>query len=101
MKRTKTMTYNQTIESQELFLYATNDGDIYRQQITPAINNLRKKAIKGTYNQNKSIDLFYYITTAASDKYKKDFGFSFSVGDRFTAAADMVDYYKDEIFYNL
>lgn len=101
MKRTKTMIYNPTTESQELFLYTTNDGEIYRRQITPAINNLRQKAIKGTYNQNKSIDLFYYIATAASNKYKKDFGYSFSVGDRFTAAADMANYYKDEIFYNI
>ncbi len=97
MKRTKSMTYKPTTESRELFLYAINDSDIYRQQITPAIKNLKRKATKGIYDQNKSIDLFYHITTAASKKYQIDFGYSFSVGDRFTAAADMADYYKDEI----
>jgi hypothetical protein len=29
--------------------------------------------------------------------YDKDFGFSFSVQQRFTAAVDMVDFYIDEI----
>lgn len=34
--------------------------------------------------------------------YKKDFGYSFSVGDRFTAAVEMEDYYRDdEVFYGL
>lgn len=101
MKRTKSMIYKPTTESRELFLYATNDGDLYRQQITPAINNLKRKAIKGTYDQDKSIGLFYHIATAASNKYQKDYGYSFTVGDRFTAAADMADYYKEEIFYNI
>ena len=50
MKRTKSMIYNPTEESRELFLVATNDGDLYRRMITPIINNLRKKAIKGTYD---------------------------------------------------
>lgn len=101
MKRTSTMIYNETTESRELFLYATNSADLYRQRITPAIENLRKKVAKGTYDADKAVDLFYYIATAASDLYYKEFGYKFTVGDRFTAAVDMVNYYYDEVTYEL
>lgn len=97
MKRTTSMIYKETEESRELFLYATNDGNLYRQSITPAIENLRKKYNKGIFDREKAIDLFYYIATSASKLYNKDFGYMFDVQARFTAAADMVDYYMDEI----
>ena len=102
MKRTKSMVYNPTEESRELFLVATNDGDLYRRMITPIINNLRKKAIKGTYDKDKAVDAYYYAATEASNKYKKDFGYSFSVQDRFTAAVEMEEHYReDEVFYGI
>ena len=102
MKRTKSMAYKPTTESRELYLYATNNGDLYRQRIQPAIASLRKKAIKGTYDAGKAIDLFYYIACAASDMYYRDFGYKFSVQDRFTTAVEMEDTYsQDEIFYEL
>ncbi len=101
MKRTSSMIYNETTESRELFLYATNSGDLYRRSITPAIENLRKKVVKGTYDADKAADLFYYIATAASDMYYKEFGYKFSVSDRFTAAVDMVNYYYEEVTYEL
>lgn len=101
MKRTKSMTYHETTESRELFLYATNDGNLYRQMVTPIINNLRKKAAKGIYNSDKAVDAWYNVATAASAKYNKDYGYSFSVQDRFTAASDMEEYYREEIFYSI
>lgn len=101
-KRTKNMIYKETVESRELFLYAVNSGDLYRRIITPTIKCLRKKAIKGIYDKDKAIDLFYHIATEASKLYNKDFGYLFSVGDRFTVAVDMEEYYRDdEIFYGL
>ena len=101
MKHTKSMTYNETTESRELFLYATKEGTLYRQSITPIINNLHKKAQKGTYDRNKAVDAWYTVATQASNKYNKDYGYTFSVQDRFTVAVDMAEYYEDEIFYNL
>lgn len=102
MKRTKSMIYNPTTESRELFLVATNNGDLYRSQISYIIENLRKKAKKGIYDSNKAIDLYYYAATEASNQYKKDFGYSFSVQDRFTCAVDMEEYYKeDQVFFEL
>lgn len=97
MKRTKNMIYKASDEARELFLYATNSGVLYDRQIKPSIENLRKKARKGTFDKDKAADLFYYIATSASAMYDKDFGFSFSVQQRFTAAVDMVDFYIDEI----
>lgn len=102
MKRTVSMKYNETAESRELFLYATNCGDLYRQRISPAIANLRKKAIKGAYDADKAVDLYYYIATAASDMYNREFGYKFSVAERFTAAVDMEAYYREnEVFYDI
>ncbi|MFR6539296.1 MAG: hypothetical protein ACLUPN_02345 [[Ruminococcus] torques] len=67
--------------------------------ITPIIENLRKKAIKGAYDKEKAVDAYYYIATEASKNYNKDFGYSFSVSDRFSAAVDMEEYYReDEVF---
>lgn len=102
MKRTKNMIYNPTVESQELFLYTVNDGYLYEHQIMPIVNNLRKKAIKGIYDSEKAVDLYYNLATSASEKYFKDFGYKFSVQDRFTAAVEFEKYYKeDHVFYEL
>ena len=102
MKRTKSMIYTPTAEANELFIYTVNDSRLYHTCIIPAIENLRKKAKKGVYDSEKAIDLFYYIATAASEKYNKDFGYSFNVRDRFTVAVDLEAYYReDHVFYNL
>ena len=89
MKRTKNMIYKASDEARELFLYATNSGVLYDRQIKPSIENLRKKARKGTFDKDKAADLFYYVATSASAMYDKDFGFSFSVQQRFTASVDV------------
>lgn len=101
MKHTKSMTYKPSDEARELFLFAINTGDLYRQRISPAIANLRRKAVKGTYDREKAADLFYYIATAASDMYNREFGYRFDVTARWTAAVDMAEYFEEEIFYEL
>jgi hypothetical protein len=100
MKRTKNMIYKPTEESRELFLYATNDGELYRHMVKPIMENLRKKMAKGIYEKEKAVDAYYHVATEASNKYWKDFGYRFSVADRFTAAVEMADYYEEETFYN-
>ena len=97
MKRTKTMVYKPTVESRELTLYAINNGELYRRQIMPVINSLRKKAAKGTYDSDKAVDVWYYVACSASQMYNKDFGYRFSVTDRFTAAVDMEQYYRENV----
>jgi len=101
MKRTKNMIYKETTESRELFLYATNDGELYRGMTTAVINSLKKKAKKGVYDAEKAVDAYYNVATEASRKYNKDFGYSFSVQDRFTVAVEMEGYYKEEVYYDI
>lgn len=101
MKRTKSMVYNPSTEAHELMLYAINDGDLYRTMVTPIIDNLHKKAVKGIYDKVKATDAFYHVATEASKHYFRDFGYKFTVTERFTVACEMVDYYTDEIFFGL
>lgn len=101
MKHTKSMIYRESEESRELFLYATNDGDLYRRMISPIIANLHKKALKGVYDAEKAVDAFYPVATEASRHYCRDFGYSFSVTDRYTVAVDMAEYYKEEVFWEV
>lgn len=101
MKRTKNMVYHETTESRELFLYATNDGDLYRQMVTPILDNLKKKAVKNIYDKEKAVDAWYRVATEASNHYFRDFGYKFNVADRFTVACDMADYYEEEVFYTI
>ena len=102
MKRTKSMIYNPTAETKELFMYATNDSFLYHHHTKYIIENLKKKAKKGIYDSEKATDLYYYLATEASNKYYKDFGYKFSVTDRYTVAVELEAYYKnDEVFYNL
>lgn len=103
MKRTKSMVYSPSIESRELTLYATNDGRLYDYWIVPIVRNLARKYSKGTFDADRAIDAFYPVATAAAKKYCKEFArledvpSVFSVTDRFTTAADMVDYYMENI----
>lgn len=97
MKRTKTMVYKPTDESRELMLYAANNGTLYEKEILPVINSLRKKAAKGTYNSDKAVDAWYYVACSASQMYDKDFGYRFSVTDRFTAAVELEKYFQEDV----
>ena len=99
MKRTKNMIYNPTTETHELFLYAVNDGKLYRRMINHVLDNLEKKIGKGIYDRNKAVDAWYYVATEASKSYEKDFGYRFSVADRFTVATDMAEYYEEQILF--
>ena len=91
------MYYKDSTETHELFLYATNTGGLYFNRVIPAINNLHSKYSKGIYNTEKAIDMYYYISTAASNLYKKEFGYSFTVTERYTAAVEMERYYKEDV----
>lgn len=97
MTRTKSMIYKPTTESNELYIYIVNTERLYRQRIQPTIENLKKKYLKGIYDKDKAIDLWYYTATAGSEMYNRDYGYSFSVQDRFTVATDLEAYYREDI----
>lgn len=96
MKKTKSMVYNATQEARELFIFATNTRELHTQ-ICAIVHNLARKYSKGIYDAEKAIAAFYPVATAASDLYNNWYGYKFSVGDRYTAAADMVEYFTENI----
>ncbi len=106
MKHTKNMIYSPSIESRELTLYATNDGRLYDYRIVPVVRNLAKKFAKGTFDADKAIDAFYPVATEAARMYCREFARLedapqvFDVTARFTTAAEMVDYYMENIEKN-
>jgi hypothetical protein len=93
------MIYKESEESRELFLYAINDGNLYRNTVKCILDNLEKKVKNGVYDREKAVDAWYNVATKASDNYFKDFGYRFGVTDRFTVAVDMAEYYEEQILF--
>ena len=101
MKRTKNMVYRETVESRELFSYSINNNIVYCKAIAPVLKNLNKHYLNNNYNTERAVDAWYRVATIASNEYKKDFGYSFSVGDRFTVAVELERNYREEIFESI
>ena len=106
MKRTKSMIYTPSTESRELHLYASNTARLYDYMIVPVVRNLAKKYARGIFDADKAIDAFYPVVCEAARMYCKEFArledapHVFSVTDRFTAAADLVGEYMENIERN-
>lgn len=96
MKRTSSMNYVASAEATELRLYAENTYSIYRQ-IECVVANLKKKAAKGLYDSDKAIEAWYYVADAASKAYNKDFGYKFTVTERWSAAVELEETYREEV----
>ena len=97
MKRTSSMVYKETVESRELHLYGVNNSKVYKH-LKEVEKNLKKKIEKGTYNSDKAVDAFYHVANTASAEYHREFGYGFSVQDRFTCACDLKDDFEGEVF---
>ena len=97
MKRTKNMYYEMSEEARELVLTAENDGELFEHMISPILNNLAKHYAKGVYNADKAVDAYYRVATEASERYNKEFGYRFSVQQRFTAAVVLEEDFRDTV----
>lgn len=97
MKRTKSMIYKESAEAHELVLCTVNEAELY-PWIQAVIKSLAKKAKKGVYDSEKAIDAWYPVATEMSKRYHKYYGYTFTVQERFTAAVDMEEYFRDEVF---
>ena len=97
MKITKNMYVKNTSESRELEVYTENDNNIYFHHLQPVIKCLKKKVVKGVFDEEKAIAAFYYVATAASNKYFAEFGYKFSVTERWTAAYNLLQDYMEAI----
>lgn len=89
----------------ELVLFITNDGDLYRQMITPTINNMKRKNKRGQYNRDLAVKAWQYVADEGVRRYDRQFGSGkgsltmLSKPTRMAIAEELRDYYEDEIFY--
>ena len=83
--------------ARELFLFISNDGDLYRLRTTHIIDNLAKKKAKGVFDHEKSLTLWKYLADDGAKKYAKDYGGSFDVPTRKMTAKMLADYYDEHI----
>ena len=86
-------------ETRELVLYATNDGDLYRQRVLPIVANLARKVKKGTFDATLSVKLWRYLADDAAKKYRSDFRMSggFDPATREAAAREFAEHYDEAI----
>lgn len=97
MKKSKSMFYSPSAEARELFVYTNSNEAVYVQFIAPIVKNLSRKYKKGIFDREKAAAAFYHAMNHANKLYIGDFGYSFDVTARYTAAIDMVDYYMENI----
>jgi hypothetical protein len=71
--------YNDPDMARELYLWSTNDSQLYFQQRKPILINLSKKYKKGNFDLNKAAKLWRYFVDNSLQKYNKEFG---SRGDK-------------------
>ncbi len=87
----------------ELYLFAVNDANLYRQRIIPIIANLRKKVSKGIYNPELALKLWKYAADDAAKRYNKEYAGSskgygaFNVGTRLSTARQLQNHYLSEV----
>ena len=81
-------------------LFTVNESLLYSRCITPAIKNLHRKFLKGTFDVDRAVEMFYYVATDAAKEYNKIFlasDYTFSVTTRWTTAKNLLDYYMQDI----
>lgn len=101
MLKPKSAKIKETIESRELELFLLNNADIW-----PAVEAraavVKKHYTSGKYDREKAILYFYTVANMAAKMYHKMFCSGgdriFSVSDRWTVAAAVVDYLEEEYF---
>lgn len=88
MKITKSMIYTPSPEATELYVCTVNNGDVY-PMIKAVYTNLLKKYHKGIYDHEAAKIAWYHVAEAENCIYKRDFGYSFTVTERYTVAVDL------------
>jgi hypothetical protein len=65
--------FSESVEGDELFIFVSNDADIYRQRLQPIYKNAITKMAQGKYDSKKAIKLFMYAVDDAAKKYSKEY----------------------------
>ena len=86
--------------ARELYLFISNDGDLYRQQGLPIIKNLVAKIDRGIYDRAKAVKLYMYYAESGAKKYAKEYSGTwnqmFSVPTRKLVAENFVKDFETE-----
>lgn len=97
MKKTRSMIYTPSHEARELYLYASNCAHL-ADLGNNILENLRRKVLAGVYDHEKAVAAMYRFACEGSKLYNRDFGYTFDVTARYTAACDLVrDFELDEL----
>jgi hypothetical protein len=103
-RATATTSSGDAVAAHELFLFAINESELYRQRIVPVINNLRKKVKKGVYRADLALKLWRYVADDAAKRYThggygtgKGYGI-FTVPIREAAARELAEYYDENLY---
>lgn len=89
--------------ARELTLWATNDGDLYRQRAVPIIKNLAAKRRRGTYDEQKAVKAWLYMANDAAQSYTKQFGGGsnsygvFDLSTRWESAKMIAHHYEEQL----
>jgi len=88
----------------ELYLYASNTGELYRSQTDSVLNNLARHVVRQEYDEVKAIKALYHVAGQAARMYGKEFSTGerdglriFSTADRWAAAQHLLEHYSEEI----
>lgn len=89
-------------QARDLFLIISNDGDIYRQSITPTIKNLNNKVKKGNFDRVQAVQGFYNVVLSAlkNPMFDRYYSYNINVVDvptRYAVAVELLEYFIEEI----
>lgn len=90
-------------QARELYLFAINDGELYKHIVEPSIKMMQRKIKRGIFNEDLAIQ--YYSNSFARialNSYKNEFG---SIGimnqaTKNTFGKEMYESLKEQIFQN-
>lgn len=85
----------------ELCLYITNDGDLYRQFTRPLQKQLAAAKKAGTYDRAEALKRFHDLARVGATKYKREFRYdtapqTTSANSIRACAKDMLEYFEIE-----
>lgn len=88
----------------ELVLYITNDSDLYHNRALPIIENLKRKAKRGNYDDELAVKAWMYLADDGVRKYDREFGSGkgsltlLNKPTREAIARELRDHYKEQVF---
>jgi hypothetical protein len=88
----------------ELYIFAVNDGDLYRQMLQPIYKNLVNKKAQGVYNRDLALKAFMNYMSFAAQKYVREYATEqdkwfqlFPVEVRKESARQALEYFENEM----